>query len=74
MKTSSQSALENFLNLEKDIWTTGQAARTAWKNYFGYFIFNIIDSFRLKFNGFCGAFVCVDYICFDYICTDSTAP
>jgi hypothetical protein len=32
-----------------------------------YFVFNVIDFFRLKFDGLCGAFVRTDCICVDSI-------
>jgi hypothetical protein len=39
-----------------------------------YFIFNIVDSFQLKFDGLCNVFVRVDYVYADYIRVDSAAP
>jgi hypothetical protein len=43
------------------------------EKYFDYFVFNIVDFFRLKFDGFRSAFIRVDYVCVDYIRVDSVA-
>jgi hypothetical protein len=41
----------------------------AKEKYFDYFVVNIVDSLRLKFDGLCSAFACTDYIR-----VDSAAP